>query len=162
MDEVWDFMKDAYRWFKHVDVKHTDQSAVNWHGDTSKRFHIDKRQHFDLKLAGKRFHFDEGKTVGINQRMTLTPYVDVPHVDLEPTPSKPHIDQKGVSIPKNKYGGQKLTSAHFDISAGKRVKIGPYKRHFDLGHSDEKLSLTVPKLPEKHIDVGHVDVKSSL
>lgn len=158
VEQVWDYMKQAYGWFQHVDVKHVDQNAVQWHGDVSKRLHQDKRKHIDVRVKRWRKHVDVGRTIGINNKQTLTPHVDVPHVDLEPTPDKPHIDQKGVSIPKNRYGGAQLTSQHFDVSVGYR-KFG---KHFDLAHMDQKLKLSVPKAPPNHIDVGHVDVGSDL
>ncbi|MEL6534524.1 MAG: hypothetical protein AAFQ98_03890 [Bacteroidota bacterium] len=161
-EEIWDFMQSAYGWFKHIDVKHYDRSQANWHGDASRRLHLDKKKHFDVKVKNWRPHLDKADTIGVNKRLTLTPHLDLPHADFRPTPKKPHMDQNGVNINKGKYGGQTYHSPHSDFSAGVKKKIAGKKFHLDAGHADTRLSVTAPKLPTSHIDVGHVDMGTSL
>jgi hypothetical protein len=160
--EVWDFMQNAYGWFKHVDIGHYDKAAITWHGDASKRYHLDKKQHFDIKVAKWKPHVDEGKTIGVNQNLDLTPHVDLPHADFRPTPQKPHVDENGINIEKGKYGGTTYSSPHADFKAGIGKKVGGKKFHLDAGHVDTQLKVKAPKVPTSHIDVGHVDVGASL
>jgi hypothetical protein len=160
--EVWDFMQNAYGWFKHVDIGHYDKAAVTWHGDASKRYHLDKKQHFDIKVAKWKPHVDEGKTIGVNQNVDLSPHVDLPHADFRPTPQTPHVDENGISIEKGKYGGTTYSSPHADFKAGVGKKVGGKKFHLDAGHVDTQLKVKAPKVPTSHIDVGHVDVGASL
>lgn len=160
--EVWEFMQRHFNWFSHVDIKHTDLRSESFHGDISKRIHADRRQHFDLKIAGKTIHADVGKTFGVNKRVGLTPHVDVKHTDLKPSYEKQHIDVRGISIPKNRYGGQTLINERINLGVGTHFKIMKFNKHLDLGHLDEGLHITVPRAPAKHVDVGHVDVRSTL
>ncbi|MEL6536735.1 MAG: hypothetical protein AAFQ98_15050, partial [Bacteroidota bacterium] len=161
-EEVWDFMQDAYGWFKHVDVKHFDQGKVRFHADASKKLHLDKKKHFDLKVARWRPHLDAGKRIGVNERIDVTPHLDLPHADFRPTPKKPHIDQTGLNIRKGKYGGQSFSSPHGDFKAEVKKKIAGKKLHLDIGHADAKIKVSAPKLPTSHMDVGHVDMGASL
>ena len=161
-EEVWDFMQNAYGWFKHIDIKHYDQGQVTWHGDASKRLHLDKKTHFDVKVKRWRPHLDQGQTIGVNEKVSLTPHVDLPHADFKPTPKNPHVDSKGLSIPKGKYGGKTYTSPHADFKAGVSKKIAGKKFHLDAGHADARISVKSPNLPTSHIDMGHVDMGASL
>ena len=161
-EDVWNFMQDAYGWFKHVDIGHYDKATVKWHGDVSKRYHLDKRQHFDIKVAKWKPHLDEGTRIGINERVNLTPHVDLPHADFRPTPKKPHIDESGINIRKGRYGGKTYSSPHADFKAGVSKKIVGKRFHLDIGHADARLKVQSPKVPTRHIDVGHVDVGASL
>ena len=161
-EEVWNFMQDAYGWFQHVDIGHYDQATVNWHGDVSTRYHLDKQQHFDIKVAKWKPHLDEGQRIGINEKVDLTPHMDLPHADFRPTPQKPHIDQSGITIEEGKYGGNTYSSPHADFKPGVSKKVAGKKFHLDVGHADAQLKLQSPKVPTSHIDVGHVDVGASL
>ncbi|MEL6534521.1 MAG: hypothetical protein AAFQ98_03875, partial [Bacteroidota bacterium] len=161
-EEVWNFMQDAYGWFKHIDLGHYDQSAMKWHADASQKFHLDKKKHFDVKIARWKPHVDAGKRVGVNEKISLTPHMDLPPVSFKPTPKKPHIDENGINIRKHKYGGQSISSPHADFKAGISKKIAGKRFHIDVGHADARVKVTAPKLPASHIDVGHVDVGTSL